>query len=145
MKNLKNFKRIEGVYKRADIRKNVQWAVDILAKEMYKSEDMEDMIAYLKDGIRDMEHSRPDVNFSDTNFGPFGVFLTEEDEKIFKDNMRDILERITELNKELKYDVVQHYMQVRGYKDMYTAFPKVAIEIIIKDTACKLLEEYGEE
>ncbi|QQO41314.1 hypothetical protein 015DV004_98 [Bacillus phage 015DV004] len=141
----KYFKRVEGVYKRADIRKNVKWAVDSLATGMNKVEDVEDKIAYLKGATADMHHHPADIRFlaSFTEFGSFGVVLTKEYEKIFKDNMRDILERITEMNKTHGYDVVQHYMQVRGYKDVYVAFPIVAVDIIIKDTAYKLLEEYG--
>ncbi|QQO40523.1 hypothetical protein 000TH008_95 [Bacillus phage 000TH008] len=141
----KSFKRVEGVYKRADIRKNVEWAVDSLAKVVNEVEDVEDKIAYLKDTVEDMHHSPADTKFSAsfTDFGSLGVILPKEYEKIFKNNMRDILERITEINSELGYDVVQHYMQIRGYRDLYVAFPIVAVDIIIKDTAYKLLEEYG--
>lgn len=113
---------------------NIKWAVNILKDNM---EDMirEDKISYLND-----------VTQHGCISGIVGeVISTYDIDNIFKDNMDDILERLTEISEEFGYDVLQLAMSNLNYEGNYTMFPTAAVWLIIENTAGMLLADLENE
>ncbi|QQO40698.1 hypothetical protein 000TH009_262 [Bacillus phage 000TH009] len=113
---------------------NTQWAIEILEENM-RGFDRGERMNYLEDVT---QHGCISATVS-------GVIYTHDINNIFKDNMDDILEQLTQLNEELGYDVVQSAMTRLDYDKEYTMFPTVAVWMIIEDTAASLLSDLENE
>ncbi|WZL56278.1 hypothetical protein SP3_00219 [Bacillus phage fHSPT3] len=113
---------------------NIQWAVDILEDNMLGL-DREERMSYLEDVT---SHGCISGNVG-------GAIYTYDINNLFKDNMENILERITELNEEFGHDVIQSAMKNLDYDREYNMFPTVAVWLIIEETAASLLSDLENE